>query len=63
MTGPSLFDQPPEPPPHRVRALACVIAGMRWPDRGSFEKLKKNQQQACLHAAKTALEHVSIEPD
>lgn len=53
----------PSVPDHRVRVLATVLAGFRWPDRGSFEKLKKGQQQAALDAARGALEHLAAEPE
>lgn len=46
---------PTEPPEHRVRALAGVLAGFRWPDRGSFEKLTKPQREAALDTARVAL--------
>lgn len=48
---------------HRVRGLAGVLAGFRWPNRGGFEKLKKGQQEAALRAARAALEALAAEPD
>jgi hypothetical protein len=59
----TLFDEPPVVPEHRIETLARVIAGFRWPDRGSFEKLTKPQQRACLEAARGALERLAAEPD
>lgn len=64
VSAPSLFDPPVNPvPEHRVRALAHTMAGMRWPGRGSFEKLKKGQQEAAVRAARAALERLAAEPD
>ena len=63
---PSLFDDLPQESPvpsHRIRVLATVLAGMRWPGRGSYEKLKKEQQQACQEAAKLALDHLANKSD
>jgi hypothetical protein len=48
-------------PDHRVRALAGVLAGFRWPDRGSFDKLTKAQREAALGAARAALERLEEE--
>lgn len=61
-----LFDDQPRPqvPDHRVRALAGVIAGFRWPaseGRGSFERLKKGQQKLALDIARQALERLAAE--
>lgn len=50
-------------PEHRVRALANTLAGFRWPGRGSFDALKKGQQEAALAVARTALEMLAQEPD
>lgn len=44
----------PEVSELRVRALAGVLAGFRWPGR-SFEKLTARQQRAALQAARNAL--------
>lgn len=52
----SLFASPEPVPEHRVKALAGILAGFRWPDRGSFEKLTKPQQKFCMEVARTALE-------
>lgn len=46
-----------------MRSLAGVLAGFRWPGRGSFEKLRKGQQEAARKAAWTALETLAAEPD
>ena len=43
-------------PEHRVRALAGVLAGFQWPDRGSYERLTKWQQEAARTVARIALE-------
>jgi hypothetical protein len=56
----SLFEQPVVPE-HRIEVLARVLAGFRWPDRGSFEKLTKPQQRACVETAKAALERLAVE--
>jgi len=43
-------------PEHRVRALAGVMAGFRWPGCGPLEKLKPSRREAALDAARVALE-------
>lgn len=55
MTDQLTLDPLPEIPAHRVRALAGVLAGFRYPGRNSFEDLKKAQQYAVLVAAREAL--------
>lgn len=52
---------PVEVPAQRVRALAGILAGFQWPDRGSFEKLTKGQQAAALDAARAALERIAAD--
>lgn len=52
-----------EPPAHRVQALAGVLAGFRYPDRRSFEDLKKGQQKAVLAAARMALQLLAWAPE
>jgi hypothetical protein len=51
----SLFEPYAVVPEHRVEALAGVLAGFGWPERGSFEKLTKGQQRICREAAREAL--------
>lgn len=53
----TLFDTPEQPTPsgHRVRALAGVLAGFAWPERGSFERLTKPQQELATETAREAL--------
>jgi hypothetical protein len=48
---------------HRVRALAGVLAGFRWPERGSFEKLTKRQKEITLNVAADALGAMMREPE
>lgn len=59
----ALFDSTvevvPTVPEHRVRALAGVVAGFRWPGRGSFEKLTGPQKTEALAAARSALERLA----
>lgn len=50
--------QEEEPSPVRIRALAGVIGGMRWPGRDSFAGLTKEQQREATAAARDALLHV-----
>lgn len=50
-------------PEHRVRILASILAGFRWPNRGSYERLTKPQQRAAMDAARGALEALAREPD
>lgn len=57
------LDPDPEIPDHRVRSLAGVLAGFRWPGRESFEKLKKPQQAAALAAARATLVRLAREPE
>jgi hypothetical protein len=58
----TLFEpEPPTVPEHRVRALAGVLAGFQWPDRGSFEKLTKPQQAIAAVVARDALERLERE--
>lgn len=47
-----------EPRPYTVRekTLAGTIAGYVYPGRGGFEKLKQPERDACLLAARTAIE-------
>lgn len=61
---PDLFGElEPHVSEHRVEALANVLAGFRWPRRGSFVALKKGQQQAVLDVARGALAALAKEPD
>lgn len=61
---PDLFAElEPQVSEHRVDALANVLAGFRWPGRGSFVALKKGQQQAVLEVARGALAALAKEPD
>lgn len=57
------LDPVPEPPEHRVRALAGVLAGFRYPERRTFEDLKKGQQEAVLAAARGALRSLAGAPE
>lgn len=59
----TLFDEAPTPEisQGRVRAIAGVLAGFRWPGRGGFEKLKLDQQNAALRVARRALENMENE--
>jgi hypothetical protein len=45
----------------RVRALAGVLAGFTWPERGTFEQLTKRQKRACLSEARAVLERLQLE--
>lgn len=58
-----LFSVPVEVPEGRVRALAGVMAGFRWPERTSFEALKQKQREAALAAARQALVTLALEAD
>lgn len=61
MTLPLFADRPPVPE-HRVRALAGVLAGFGWPERGgSFERLPKAQQALALDVARDALARLQTE--
>jgi hypothetical protein len=53
--------QPCEPSAARVRTLAGVLAGYRWPGRAG--RLRKGQQAAAEAAARVALQQLAGEPD
>lgn len=53
----------PEVSETRVRVLANTLAGFRWPERGSFERLRKPQQEAAIRAARQALVALAREED
>lgn len=49
-----------EPPAHRVRALAGVLAGFAYPGRRSFEKLTIEQKSLTTGAAREALAALGV---
>lgn len=64
MTEQLSIDDAEQPvPTHRVQALAGVLAGFRWPTRGTFERLTKPQKQLALEVAEDALRRLAEAED